>query len=356
MRIGAWDEEGYSLTSTNWIAVDSEGRIFVAQPSTATVQVYSGSGEYLATLGGRGAGPGEFSMLSPIGVRGSELWVTDTAHQRLTFFDSDLRYVRTLPFRNVEVAPGNFVGGAVPLADGTFGLVGMRRGQHARMPILRVDSPGVVVDTLLHISTENTGIQRIGTVLMSLPLQDFAFSRSDPRGRGIVIVDRRADATNASQPKITITRKGVPNSPSFTLEIPNEPVPLTAARIEEFVQLGQGVIPSSVISSSDLTAAYANFDHIPSVSGLALGTDGSIWIAREDLGPAYPRKWEIFDEGGTACGSLYLAQEDVVVWADYSELWVTSTDELDVPFLIKYRLERRGDLCRSGTTAPAPAN
>ncbi len=89
VRIGSVDGPD-ALGRVEAIQVDTTGRIFVLESDMHRVQVYSARGEWLATIGRRGSGPGEF--MNPAGMTwGPEgrLWVIDPGNSRASIFDLD---------------------------------------------------------------------------------------------------------------------------------------------------------------------------------------------------------------------------------------------------------------------------
>src|SRR5882672_1042698 len=120
-----WDSD--SLERPSAIATDSRGRLLVAD--RAQVFLLARSGELLGTLGRKGSGPGEFHLISGLGVLpGDTAVVWDGAELRLTWFSPAGKVVRTRsvtgppPFtdpRRVVMSP---LGQGVILAW-AFGLV-----------------------------------------------------------------------------------------------------------------------------------------------------------------------------------------------------------------------------------------
>lgn len=353
IRIGEWDREGYSLTRISSVAVGPGGQVYVSQPDVAQVWAYDLAGGFLHSIGRRGSGPGEFLMPSSLGFSDGVLWVSDPISQRVTSFDSLGVLLGTIPGQNLEIEPGIFVGGAIPLSDGTFALAGMRRWpaglRDIEMPILEVDSAGMILDTLITISSSNTGSQQIGTISFSLGIQDAALISVSPDGSGVVAVERTVRESSGELPTFVIERQGVGQSPSFRVSIPYEARPLTQERVAHDVDGVFTASPSFPISRSELRKAYEAFAHLPPVTSLALGVDGSIWIGREDPYPDPLRKWEVFDPDGRPCGALMLPQDQVVKWSDGGLLWVAGRDEYDVPYLVQYRLAGEVDVCNSAT-------
>jgi hypothetical protein len=82
------------------LAVDSRDRVYVADAMRQQIDVYGPRAEHLATVGGRGGGPGEFTGLRDLAVgRADSLYALDVQSQRVSIFatDGQLRLAGTLP-------------------------------------------------------------------------------------------------------------------------------------------------------------------------------------------------------------------------------------------------------------------
>lgn len=98
VSIGALDgEDPYLFQSAPDATRLSDGRIVVAEYGSAELRVFDGaSGTHLATWGGRGEGPGEFSELSHVHPLPGDSIIAWGFLPVLTVLDSDGNYVRTV--------------------------------------------------------------------------------------------------------------------------------------------------------------------------------------------------------------------------------------------------------------------
>ncbi len=70
------------------IALDAAGRIYVTDPQSPVVQVFSETGKLISTLGGRGEGPGEFATIRNVVVGPDDrVYVWDWDLDRLSVFE-----------------------------------------------------------------------------------------------------------------------------------------------------------------------------------------------------------------------------------------------------------------------------
>lgn len=97
--------------------VDSKGRVFALDAQTLEIQVFNTDGNHFQTIGGKGAGPGEFESASAVDLsHNGEIWVMDMLRGRLKILDAFGNYLRT-------EAIGSF-GWSVWPYPGGFDLVG----------------------------------------------------------------------------------------------------------------------------------------------------------------------------------------------------------------------------------------
>jgi hypothetical protein len=72
------------------IACDAEGNIYVLDAGNQRIQKFNPEGEYLATIGRRGEGPGELQMPLSLDIDGrGYLYVPDNGNQRLQIYTPD---------------------------------------------------------------------------------------------------------------------------------------------------------------------------------------------------------------------------------------------------------------------------
>ncbi len=117
------------------IALDSRGRILVADRHGAHFKVFDSSGRHLATVGRRGEGPGEFASPSGISVGpGDSVFVGDTERGLISVFSPDYEWVR-----DVRISPSWQVNSMVPRSDGTLVVAAFTRGDRYPVKVLGPD-------------------------------------------------------------------------------------------------------------------------------------------------------------------------------------------------------------------------
>ena len=91
------------------VQLDDDGNVYVLDGLAPAVRVFDSDGRYVRSLGGRGAGPGEF--MRPNGLIITEdgrLWVRDTGNRRYEVFESDGTFAGSFR-RNFRGGLGNLV-------------------------------------------------------------------------------------------------------------------------------------------------------------------------------------------------------------------------------------------------------
>jgi hypothetical protein len=107
----------------------ADGRIVVADEGLLVMREYDRDGNFVAQMGGRGSGPGQFQSLRDTWIVPPDTIIAwDSRALRLTYFGSDRTPARTVPLQSAgggrldflagALRDGSLVIGAVALADG----------------------------------------------------------------------------------------------------------------------------------------------------------------------------------------------------------------------------------------------
>jgi hypothetical protein len=173
-RIGSADggpEETFTggMTGVNRA---SSGRIGVLDPTVNEIKIYEGSGSYVRTIGGSGGGPSKLSAPSAMAWDpAGQLWVANAFNGRYTVFDTSGNVVKTVP-RPVH---GQARFQAQLIFRSSSELLDEAVGPAGKVFLLKVDTLGSVVDTLLTIAQPDRPLFRIPpgfdrTAVQYLPL------------------------------------------------------------------------------------------------------------------------------------------------------------------------------------------
>ncbi len=127
-QTGEYDR-GLSYLHPRAVAVDNEGRVYVADDWNKRLQVFDAAGAYLTTIGGNtssGTKSGQMYLNSPLGVAvGSDgtVYVADTNNHRITRFAPGVPYWRQENLNGFGDPYDDFVQSVAPLGDYLYAAV-----------------------------------------------------------------------------------------------------------------------------------------------------------------------------------------------------------------------------------------
>jgi hypothetical protein len=167
---------------------------------------------------------------------------------------------------------------------------------------------------------------------------------------GLIIVDSPTPLS-PEDAAFTVTRIGLDGDTIYSRRYEYRPVAYTSEDLDSIAARGArggpmpiGAGPSSV-SDEDATAGARalrgamQFPEYRSAVGYAwLGDDERLWIRRDGPVTAGTFRWLILDVDGTPVGQVELPRNAGWQWSRDDTLWVSEPDELDVPWLVRYRI------------------
>lgn len=116
-RIGDVDTEDENLAfdTPGNLVEDRQGNIYIADVGNVRIQKFDKNGTYLASLGRKGQGPGEFDSIDSLDIDAkARLWVLDRNQRRLMILTSDGREDRAIRFLKRRLTSLR------PMKDGSF--------------------------------------------------------------------------------------------------------------------------------------------------------------------------------------------------------------------------------------------
>jgi len=289
-----------------------------------------------------------------MGWHGPRLWVADWGTTRFTLFDVTSGEAETIPYRP-DVAATPYVTGMSPramLADGNLvGSPSIRGRATARGIIterLQIisDTAGAVRDTLaaLALPTRHAeitaGLNDNGTVFLMHPVRDADMIAFAPDGAGAVLV--RREAWQGSGPaEFEVARVDLRGDTVFHRRIGYEPRPVPAgffdAEVDRAVEYGANYVDRRPFARA-VREFYEQREYFPPVTNLTVGSDDTTWLAgREEDGE---RTWLVLDASGASVGRIRLPFTSYVAAANVTECWVVERDALDIPYVVRYDIER----------------
>jgi hypothetical protein len=321
------------------ITVGPDGAVYVMQPTQSLFRVFESDGQFRGRLGQRGAGPGEFRNIGAYGWIGDTLWVTDLAQRRIVWFDAKGRHLRTVP--DPASAGPERVNVLAPLSNGRvltqqgYPDIGEITAKLAIQPASGGASRPVVEHRLV---SEVLEIQR--GVYIRNTFADNPVVSVCPGSARFDVVDSRAPAVDSASYRIRrFSAEGTPLGPGVSGTI--KPRLMPSGHVDSVQRsYARGYIRTGVISESD----YLDIVHraIPQrrfhrvFDSAVCARNGDLWLHLAGDRPL----WVILDASNVFKASVELPPNSQLGYATGDRVWVIQRDELDVPSIVRYKLER----------------
>lgn len=379
VRIGSVDDPEVGFSRIAGVDVGADGRVYVLDGQEMQIRVLSTEGEIVARIGGPGEGPGEFQGFVRFGVQGDTLWTFDPRANRITLFDTSGSVLDASTVERVRVPlPGTY---ATVLPDrmepgGTFlgwmGMVGRSRddpepdvseNDDLSWPRVRFGAGGEVVDTAGRVhrppprlwrpsSEEEGGAWRFVEVAGQrrlVPSPPTLLPQWHALSDGYVVV--RATLPDATGGGVSMTRVAASGDTVGRTEVAYEAgrwtdaeldsVAALSARTGGVVMMGGGQPPppdnwqeiaARLRAEMDFPAYRVGLDYSWSAR------DGWLLLRFSEGEAASMATFVVVDAAGGIAGRFDVPKGVRPLWTDGTTLWVSEPDELDVPWLVRYRM------------------
>lgn len=339
------DEDGpFLLSNVRDVEIDAHGRLYVLDNQSHTIGVFDTTGAYVRTIGREGEGPGELS--GPDGVTwgpGGRLWVSDPRNARYTVFDTAGTLVRTLP-RRLSSWGWEW--------DGVFGP----EGRLLETDIRREED--FDENTLLAVRFDVSGEAAIPTDTFELvrpPEATPGFRVSGDGRSGYIQVpfaprhrlhfDGGGGVWSGSGADFRLVRTALSGDTARIAVWTGERPPVTDGDLEEWRSAieedwGAGALRQIDLSRvPEVKTAYTHF---------FLDDRRHLWAARGQGAGAYGQRadstvFDVLDPQGRWLGPVVVREElSLFVPIAFRGPWMATatTDELDLPTVLLFRLER----------------
>lgn len=336
-RIGAVDGPG-ALTNIVDVAVGRDGRVFVAQWNVGEIAVFGSDGRFERFIGRSGSGPGEFRSPSRLGWSGDTLWVADPPQARISYFHGTELVRET----HVRSPPGVFLAAIGVLRDGSIlSERGVRSSE-----VLR---DGVSTTAIVRSSSEGQGgfdtvaVRSIGgltrlpaangrSVLLREPFAQGDLRSLAPDGETLVLVDDVPSADRYELRWVSAVTGDTLRRSSYTYA----PVKPTQADVDRY--LSDTSLRLDSVTRRNVARSLSLPDRLPPVTAIAVGAGGCVFLRRERMEGNFA-EWLILDSRGVVMGSFRLPGGSVIRYGTATHIWAVEKDELDVPWIGRYRLE-----------------
>ncbi|WP_419161769.1 hypothetical protein [Candidatus Palauibacter sp.] len=328
-------DERYEFFQVRGAGRLSDGSVAVAERATADVRIFSPSGQHVRSMGGEGEGPGEFRNPYVLWVLpGDTLWIGDYRPPRYNVFTAEGEFVRSVQLHPLYANPSR--GGGVLSNGYSVNVRSEGRASDYRTPrdvIVEVHGPdGILNETLRVLEGRRYG-PPTGSMNLTLDPLFEAGPSVDAAGTTIAISTGRDPEVQLVDEQLRLYRIVRWLDPERDV---------TSAHVrawrEEYLESREGA-EGMAAEFTELTAGEDRpiADRFPTVSSLAVGRDGRIWVRR------YPRPresggWMVFEpDGEFLCHLGPVPGLGVYEFgADY--LLGTRRDSLDVESVVMFDL------------------
>ncbi len=340
MRFGSLDgDPEYQFGQVGFLAVGSDGRIYVSDTQARHSRVFSSDGHYVQTIGGPGGGPGELGRSTGFLAltAGDTVIVPDPANRRINRYASDGTVLSDAPLRVEQGRPARYH----ISPSGTI-AVQLRPPADTIDAIVVIEPSGWLGDTLL--TFPSGGANRVAgeiTQFSPEPAWNVTDSLSVIYG---VNNDYRIGMYD---------RNG---SLSRILSKPYEPVRVTERDLRAFwayidrAWLNNGVSPARL---PELHSRMHFAEFFPAFMSIQIGYLGTIWVQPiqtpgnltdeelerynfiEEFGSP---NWDVFDGEGKFLGVVTMPKRFQPRLFHEDKIYGVWRDDLDVQYVMRLRI------------------
>lgn len=313
-----------------------DGGVVITLPGSRQILIYGGDGRLRQVVGRAGSGPGEFTSLGAVGLRGDTVWAYDPVADRLTLFHrttgslvESRRAGLRLPGWPAGVDVLGLLSDGSVLAEGHHSITGLLQGSvPAYVPVAQTTRSGRVVQQL--------GGRDLGQWSFRTKAEGGEIEGIEP----LVAVDRVAVAADGGhfalvrpfQDSVSVTMYDGTARRLYDSALRIAGPPLTTARFDSAMRhLGPPF-------SSLAPGAIRRPPRLPVVADATIGTDGALWLLLDP--PALGRsaaRWLVVSPAGVVSDTVWLPASRRLARPDGRRYWAVEVDSLDVPRVVRYR-------------------
>lgn len=341
LTIGSAEEdEAYALFGVVAAVRLPDGRIAIANAGTRQVRIYDASGRHVLDLGREGQGPGEFRRLADVWRGpGDSIVAADNALGRLTVFDAEARFGRTIL---LQPATPSQAFGRGTLDDGSL-LVSLP-GRPADPTAGLFDGGMRAFD---RYSAEGRPLNPIGVVPQG-PQWGFETNGSPAYAAAPLTIFSPPHATGGASVYL-----GDPTQPEVRQRSPDgtllrivrwgvEPRPVTPAIQQTYrdVSIESATTPEARRLVLGFLEQIVFPDHLPVYDVLRADPEGCLWVKPYATDWEADAPWWVFDPAGRWLGSVALPAGLTLLDVGPDYVLGTTRDELGVERVVLHALDR----------------
>ncbi|HEV2148996.1 MAG TPA: 6-bladed beta-propeller [Longimicrobiaceae bacterium] len=334
LRIGSAEVDGPELFGqVAALTVDPLGRIYVLDDQAKEVRVFDARGKHVRSFGRKGGGPGEFESPGSLDWDPQgHLWIVDQSNARFSVFDTAGAFVTSHRRRGgFSMVPWP---GGLDAQGRVYDAAMLPGGTLFRTGLVRLDEQFEPADTFRTPEYEQAAFfykDEKGTTRMSaaVPFSPAQTSR----------LDREGHLWIGTTDRYRLHRITIAGDTTRIVERPFTPVAVSSNEKDEavknlkwFTDQGGKIDPSRIPGKK------------PAFTGFQVDEEGYLWVwpavAEGEEGSVI----DVFDPEGRYLGQIRSeakigARGRFVVRGD--RLYTVVTDELEVPYVVRYRIQGR---------------
>jgi hypothetical protein len=350
LKIGSIEgDPDYQFGMVGFIAVDSDGRIYVLDAQAQHIQVYSPDGTYEQTLGGRGGGPGElqgamFVLMGP----GDTLLVPDLQNMRINRYAPDGSSLGSFPVKLEDGIPAMFratPSGVMAEQVRQISLPGQEALENPMDRIVLLTPDGVVTDTLKTFPSGETFKLSGGAPEFNIYSPEYAWDLTDDLDLFFAINDQyRIEVYDTDgQLKRVVT-------------MPFERKPVGERDRDAIIGFMERAwrdagVPAQVLDQLKQNIHFG--EYFPAFSTILAGPHSTMWVqhiqAASDLSEGEyasfnpledsgAPEWDVFDEDGRFMGVITMPHRFAPRVIKNNLIYGVWRDELDVQYVVRLRV------------------
>ncbi len=346
LRLGVVEgEEALQFTAPNGMAWLSDGRLVVSESGTR-LRLFDAEGSFVRWIGSRGDGPREFAVVSAMGILlGDTIAVYDGRRRRIVVFEPGGAFVREaavqLPEDFLQVRSSRFLpDGRLFIEAGNPGVnLPDAEERQERVAAILFDPDGAEPRILaeadgmtLRMETAEVGEGQLVRLMANVtptfhPLTRFTAGHAGVhRWEGARFEVQHLDHTGVLREIVRVDR-------------PARPVTADIIRFWEEEGPGANVAPQLRQIRERVLASRMYADSLPHFQVTHAAPDGALWLGEftGHVGGQPVRWWRVSAEGLLE-GALDVPEDFRVLAFGDGEVLGVERDELDVPFVVGYRL------------------
>lgn len=337
VRIGSADGDGPDVFGQIvGIEVDEEGRMYVLDALARELRIFDRTGEHVRTVGRRGPGPGEFESVTGLAWDPEgNLWVQDSRSRRFTVFDREGELKGTVP-HGVPGLSNRWLGGIDATGSIWERALSFETGPQPEEVLFRMSLEGEVRETVPLPRVESPAYElwvpgaTAPTITAVVPFAPILLWRIDDGGALWL----------GTSSEYRMIKRHVPGDTVLIVERDFEPVPVTPEERRLALESDPGTM-SIRARGGDVDPALVPA-YKPAITRFEPARDGTIWVW-PSVAASEAAIVDIFSsEGQHLAAAAWPAEvaDHPYPLIHHEYVVAVVTDELDVPSVVRYRIER----------------